>query len=91
MERHPLAGHTVQLQCAPGPDSDFLNAQAYIIEDWWLNVSGRSWMVADGDIACLLYALRSGIVGLPTDDNVLYGQVGGLGYLIHESEIRESE
>ena len=60
---------------------------AYRIEDWWDRVSGGSWMFAEGNPACLEYAVRSGFGGLPTDDEVLYGKIGGLGKLIHVSEI----
>lgn len=44
-------------------------------------------MVCDGNPACLTYALRSGIEDLPIDDDVLYGKVGGFGFLLHVSEL----
>jgi hypothetical protein len=44
-------------------------------------------MDCDGNPACLIYALRSGLMGLPTDDEVLYGKVGIFGHLVHISEI----
>lgn len=82
---HPLAGQTVTLRCAPDPDR--LDGQAFQIEDWWENVSGGSWMDAVGNLACLKYAMRSAFANLPTDNEVVYGKVGGLGHLIHVSEL----
>lgn len=58
------------------------------VEDWWDRVSGKSWMSCDGNPACLIYAIRAGFTGLPTDDEVLYGKTpDGLGHLVHISEI----
>jgi hypothetical protein len=64
-----------------------IGGQQYCVEDWWINVFGRSWMGADGNPAAMHYGMRSGFAGLPTDDEVLYGKVGGLGRLVHVSEI----
>lgn len=86
---HPLAGQTVQLQ--GDALNDELKGQDYVIEDWWENVAGMSWMVAQGNPACLKYAVRSGLGGLPTDNEVVYGKVGGLGHLVHVSEIAGDE
>jgi len=60
----------------------------YDIEDWWDRVSGSSWMFASGNIACMNYAMRSGLSKLPIDNEVLYGKIGCFGYLIHISEIK---
>ena len=60
----------------------------YWVEDWWENVGGGSWMFANGNPACMKYAVRAGLKdNLPTDDNVLYGKIGSLGELIHISEL----
>lgn len=87
-EKSPLAGKTVKLKSTVG---NWLHAkladQLFEVEDWWQNVAGKSWMFCDGNPACLIYALRSGKEGLPTDDEVLYGKIGGLGHLIHISEL----
>ena len=85
-EPHPLAGKTVRLKCGE-PDQDGLNGSEFHVEDWWIRVAGKSWMVCDGNPACLKYAVRSGFGGLPIDDKVVYGKVGVLGHLVHESEI----
>ena len=85
IEIHPLAGKTVKLKCKPDPEK--LNGQEFVVEDWWINVAGKSWMHCDGNPSCLNYAMRSGFVGLPTDDNVVYGKVGSIGHIVHESEL----
>ena len=64
-----------------------LGGQTIKIEDWWDRVAGKSWMYCDGNLACLNYAIRSGHSLLPMDNNVLYGKIGGIGHLIHVSEI----
>lgn len=59
----------------------------YHVEGYWDDVTGGSWMHANGNVAALNYALRAGHAGLPADDDVLYGKIGALGVLIHVSEI----
>lgn len=77
----PLAGQTVTIR----PDAVGLGGKTYRVEDYWDRVSGGSWMYANGNPAALQYAVRS--VGIPIDDEVLYGKIGDLGYLVHVSEI----
>ncbi|MFI1195488.1 hypothetical protein ACH4T9_19835 [Micromonospora sp. NPDC020750] len=79
----PLAGQTVTIRA----DVAKLGGKEYRVEDWWINVAGRSWMDCVGNPAALTYAARGGFADLPTDDEVLYGKVDGLGYLVHISEI----
>jgi len=76
----PLAGATVTLDLGSGPVE-------FVVEDWWDRVAGKSWMFADGNPAAMGYAVRSGVKGLPIDNEVLYDKVGGLGHLVHVSEI----
>lgn len=57
------------------------------IEGLWKDITGKSWMYSDGNMSCLQYAMRSAKDNLPTDDKVYYGKIGGLGYLVHESEL----
>lgn len=76
-EPHPLAGQTIQTT-----DGD-----EYRVEDWWDRVSGGSWMNATGNPAALAYAMRNALVGLPVDDEVVYGKVGNLGHIAHISEL----
>ena len=83
-DKSTLAGYPVKIkQSTPGN----IKGETIVIEDWWENVSGKSWMFCDGNPACLAYAIRSCIGGLPTDNEVLYGKIGGLGFLVHVSEL----
>lgn len=88
----PLAGKTVKLK--PGikhPHIPEFEGSDFRVEDWQDRVFGKSWMFCDGNPACLIYAMRTGLakIPVPTDDNVLYGKVGGQGCLVHLSEIEE--
>ncbi len=77
----PMAGKIVKIKSGEFKD------ELYRVEDWWDRVSGMSWMVADGNPACLNYAIRGATDKLPIDNEVLYGKIELLGHLIHESEI----
>ncbi|MBQ7894933.1 MAG: hypothetical protein IJ364_00050 [Oscillospiraceae bacterium] len=93
-EKSPYAGMTVKTKSDVGVDlfSGFdLSNKEFDIEDWWENVYGASWMVANGNPAAIAYAFRSGNRGLPTDNEVLYGKIGGLGFLFHVSELELPE
>jgi len=86
---HPLAGRTVRLpdRCGPGDPPGELAGRHFRIEDWWDQVSGASWRETDGNPAALHYAVRAMVKGLPANDDVVYGKVGALGYLLHVSEV----
>lgn len=79
-KRSEYAGKTVKIRAL----APLIGGQDYRVEDWWQNVSGRSWMDSQAR-AAFEYALRA--IGSPIDDEVLYGKVDGLGYLVHISEI----
>lgn len=85
-EKHELSGKTVRLN-VNGEDPDTLNGQEFVVEDWWINVAGQSWMTCDGNPACLRYAIRSAGAQLPIDNEVVYGKVGIAGFLVHASEL----
>lgn len=82
-EQSPLAGQAVTIK-----EGEFAGLE-YQVEDWWQNVSGGSWMHAVGNPTCLEYAIRTGSQDFPTpnDDEVLYGKIGGMGKLIHITEV----
>lgn len=90
-EKHPLADQKVKIKLA----APFSLAEAswtdedpeYLIEDWYDRVAGQSWMFSNGNLAALNYAVRSVHGDLPLDDNVVYGKIHGLGYILHQSEI----
>lgn len=85
---HPLANQTVPIKFV-APHQQFANAeQEFVVEDWWDHMTGGSWMFADGNPACLIFALRMGFgMFLKIDDQVIYGKIGGVGVLIHEDEL----
>lgn len=85
---HPLAGSTLKVRT---PDHFQLGEgpHAFELEDWWDRLTGGSWMSAEGNPAALVYAMRSGMSGLPIDDEVVYGKIGPFGHLVHVSEIVE--
>lgn len=88
--RSPYAGETVIVKgnSAKDPMSGaLLSGKEFVIEDWWENVYGESWMFSDGNPAALSYAFRIGMAGGPIDNEVLYGKIDGLGYLFHVSEL----
>lgn len=82
-EPHVMAGKTVTIA------SGTFKGEEYRIEDWWDRVAGKSWMVCDGNPACLDYALRSVEDDLRTDNDVVYGKIGMFGKLIHISQLPE--
>ena len=89
--RCPYAGCEVKTRPDVGKDplsGRDLSNQLFIVEDWCENVLGCSWMVANGNPAALSYAFRTGMKGaVPTDNDVVYGKIDGLGYLLHVSEL----
>lgn len=90
-ESSPLAGKTVKIRAGrTHPHVTDFGSSDYVVEDWWDRVAGKSWMFCDGNPACLVYALRDPI-GLPMDDEVLYGHIGNFGHLVHISEIEPAD
>ena len=87
-KKSKLANKTVKLKDdVTHPQFPSFGGSEIVIEDWWVNVYGGSWMNANGNPAAMIYGMRSGFNGLPTDNEVLYGKLGGYGVLIHVSEI----
>jgi hypothetical protein len=60
-----------------------------LVEDWWDRVAGKSWMQCNGNPACINYAMRTVMsnMNIPNDNEVVYGKINGLGYLVHISEL----
>lgn len=74
------------------PQNDHFGGSKILIEDWWDRIYGSSWMFAQENPACLVYAVRTAFSKepIPSDDEVLYGHTkDGLGHLVHISEIEE--
>lgn len=57
----------------------------FIIEDWFDRLAHKSWRFCGG-LGVIKYATRV-VLGLPPDDEVVYGHVKGLGLLRHQYEI----
>ncbi len=90
-EESPLSGETVKIVFAgkghpqlPGSEGQEYD---FVVEDWWDHLTDKSWMVSNGNPACMIYGIRGGLNGLPTDDEVLYGKIGHFGHLVHISEL----
>jgi len=87
-EPSKFAGKKVRIkQEVVHPQFKDFGGSEFLVEDWWDRVAGESWMYCEGNPACLTYAVRSGLLGLPIDNEVLYGKVGLYGHLVHISEI----
>ena len=85
-EAHPLAGKTVKI------NGGQFDGQDYHLEDWWDRLGQGRWKWAQGNPACLEFAMRMGASEghLITDDEVVYGKIkSGLGKLIHVSQLGE--
>jgi hypothetical protein len=54
-----------------------------LVEDWWDRVAGKSWMQCNGNPACTVMSNMN----IPNDNEVVYGKINGLGYLVHISEL----
>lgn len=80
-----LANTTVLIK----KEASQLGGQEIRVEDWWDRVGGGSWMDATGNPACLGYAARTGFSKepIPLNNDVIYGKIDGLGYLVHISEL----
>jgi hypothetical protein len=83
-EPSPLKGKTVKIK----DDVPKIGGLTYEVEDWWQNLSGKSWKVSEGNPACMMYAMRIGSQGIPLDDDVLYGRIDDSSKgLLHLSEL----
>ena len=72
------------------PNGQMLADQDFIIEDYWINLTGESWLDTNlGNPAVYMYALRYGTLHSDDKDvdDVVYGKVDGYGHLLHISEL----
>lgn len=88
-EPHPLAGQTVQIDMRMNLSES--KTVDFVVEDWADRVFGSSWMGQSGNMTAINYGFRSGLVGLPLNDEVIYGHVEGFANLIHEKELPETQ
>ncbi len=86
---HPFAGLTVSLtRGINDPNGSYPVGTEYHLEDYADRINGRpiDWQ-NPRTFAELNYIRRSALDKQPLDENVVYGKIGSLGYLVHESEI----
>ena len=88
-ESHPLAGKTIDIKPVYDVQTHPRKGDLFVVEDWWDKLTGESWMFASGNFAAMNYGERAGIAALPLDNEVVYGKIDGLGYLLHISELGE--
>ena len=92
---HQLANETVKVSFADYP---YINDQLeppngtfeFQIQDWWDHLTDQTWMESslERNPAAIFYALRRGLKDPVIEiNNVVYGRINNLGYLVHESEI----
>lgn len=93
-EKFEFAGKTVKVKDGVGKSlyNENMSGADYVIEDWWENVNGKSWMFSDGNPAALEYAVRIAAYGennsVPIFSNdVVYGKIGMFGHLFHVNEL----
>lgn len=91
MEKFRYAGKLLKIKKGAGYSTmgELLDGKELLVEDYWMNVSGRSWKKVEGNPAVMEYIIRSmkRKEPLPMDDNVVYGKVGYYGHLFHVSEL----
>lgn len=92
MEKYRYAGKKMKIKKGVGiiTPGDKAEGLVFEVEDYWINISGKSWMDSNGNPACMEYAFRTACQELkvPTfSDNVVYGKIDGFGHLFHECEL----
>lgn len=96
-DSHPLAGKTVKIDTLtiPGfgdfPEGREVTDGIYWVEDWQDKLFGHDWWMGElqGNPACIQYGLRRKQENLPDDQEVVYGKIANLGYILHVSELGE--
>ena|SRR5712692_5337908 len=93
---HPLSGQDVKIKLhRPHLFGQIKDGDTFTVEDWWENVTGKRWTVdvLGGNPAALLYASRAVETsdklykGFEPVQDVVYGNVGSLGHILHNSEL----
>lgn len=92
--KYEFAGETVKVKSGVGKSSfgvDMSGAD-FEIEDWAVNIWGKSWLDMQGNPTALEYAFRTAVYGdnnnVPQfSDDVLGGKIGGYSHLFHVNEL----
>lgn len=88
-EEHPRSGQTVtvKLDRKAGPAIE-PGEHKFEVLDWWDRLTGGTWRLPKHpNWACIHYQATAPAAGLPLDNEVVYGHIEKLGYLVHVSEI----
>lgn len=85
---HNLAGKEVMLK---GSNQYWATGSVYRVEDWADRVFGKYVRDLSGHPASIQYMARMAHGNLPNDDEVLYGKIGWLGFVVHVTEIEGLE
>jgi hypothetical protein len=90
----PMAGKWAKIK----ENTPELGGKRILIEDWWDRLMQKGWGECTGNMACIRYAMRlaeatvnPSYKTIVADDNVVYGKINGLGYLVHISEFENWE
>ena len=102
INRDNIKGNMVKVKFMATPPPSF-TGETLLIEDLWLNVNGTRWLLEKENPACLIFSLRvmeymetapfkdgleEAVFIFKSDNAVYYGKdKGGMGHLIHETEI----
>ena len=91
-ERCPLSGMKIKTKpgVGKGLQGEDLGEKDFVVEDWWENVYGQSWMTSNGNPAAFEYASRIGFSEhFPSifSNDVVYGKIDGLGHIFHVVEL----
>ena len=85
------SGKTVKVKNGVTIKGESIGGDDFRVEDWAENVLGCPWFMANGNPAAIIYAVRVNertAFGIPMVDNeVLYGKLGGMGFLLHINEL----
>ena len=74
---HPMRGQKVKLKCGV----------YFQLGDWWDSFGYGPWIENMHNPVCVNYGLMVVAANLPRDDEVVFGTIDGLGYMVHESEL----
>ena len=87
---HPQAGEVITVKNPKGIDWKTGPTQEFVVEDWWDRLGQGTWREGclAGNFACTNYAERAETdLDVLPDDEVVYGKINGLGYLLHVTEL----
>lgn len=89
--KHPYADRYIRLNnTARDPHRGIVTpGKQFRVIDWWDRLGGGSWQQVEGNFAVGFYRARVEALGLPLDDEVVYGHIGEFGHLVHVSELTE--